>query len=83
MKTVGSRTIHAGNSPLSRRFAAGDEFCTFFFADVDVAEVGLKLAFVNGRSHLDGLVEAVADLIFLARANELVDELAGRRLSAR
>jgi len=56
--------------------AAGDEFCAFFFADVDVAEVGLKLAFVNGRSHFHRLVEAVADFDFPGAGDELVDELA-------
>jgi len=48
--------------------AAGDEFCAFFFADVDVAEVGLKLAFVNGRSISTVSSRPLPTLIFLARA---------------
>ena len=44
-------------------------------ADLDVAQVGLELVLVDRRTHLDGLVEAVADFDLLGAGDEVLDEL--------
>src|SRR3982074_3518736 len=56
--------------------AAGHKFGAFLFPDLDVVHIGLELVLVHGRTHLDGLVEAVADLDLLRARDEVIDELA-------
>ena len=63
--------------------AAADQLRALVLADLDVLQVGLELAFVHGRTHLDCLVQAVADPQPLARIQHSVDELAVARPSAR
>ena len=45
--------------------AAADHLRAFLFADLDIAEIGGELAFVDRGPHLDRWIESVADLQFL------------------
>jgi hypothetical protein len=53
---------------LVEAIAAALQLGAFGLSDLDVVQVGLELVLVDRRTHLDGLVEAVANFHFLARA---------------
>ena len=55
--------------------AADLRLAAFFAADVDVLEVGLELALINGRTDVDARLHAVADLQLLRALNQRLDEL--------
>src|ERR1019366_6131574 len=60
---------------LVKPMAAADEFSAFGFSDLDVFQVGLELILVHRRTHLDGLVETVADFDVLRTRHEVIDKL--------
>src|SRR4029077_4733945 len=55
--------------------AASYKFRAFGFPDLDVVQVSVELVLVHRRTHLDGLVETIADLDFLRARDEVIDEL--------
>ena len=55
--------------------AAAQHLRAFVLADLDVLQVGLHLRRVDRRTHVDALVETVADLQLLRARHELIDEL--------
>ena len=62
--------------PLVEAVAASDQLRAFIFPDLDVAQVGLELVLIDRRTHLDGLIEAVANFDLLCACDEVIDELA-------
>src|SRR5271157_858503 len=59
-----------------KAIAAAEQLCAFVFADLDVAEVGLELLFVDGWPHLGGFVEAVAYFQLFRASYVALDEFA-------
>ena len=55
--------------------AAAQHLRAFVLADLDVLQVGLHLALVDRRPHVDALVEPVADLQLLGALHQRIDEL--------
>ena len=53
--------------------AAENQARAFLPADVDVIEIGLPLLFVHCRPHVDGFIQAGADLDFLRRFDQPLD----------
>ena len=68
---------------LIEAIAATHEFRAFVFADVDVSQISLELRFVDGRAHVDCLIQTVADLERLGARHIAIHEFAGTHPSAR
>src|ERR1700730_6639772 len=61
---------------LSEPVPASHKFRAFLFPDLDVVQVSLELVLVHRRTHLDSLVETIADFDLLRARDEVIDELA-------
>ena len=70
LNTVGSMKPAMLVFALVEAIAAVTSFAPSFFADVDVFQIGLQLILVDCRTHVDGFVQAVADLDLLRPATK-------------
>ncbi len=68
---------------LSQAIAAAFNFCAFGASDFDVVEIAIHLGLVDGRTHLAGLVQAVADFQLFGAFDVAVDEFGYKRPFAR
>ena len=61
---------------LVQTIATARQFRALVAADVDIAQIGLQLGFVDRRTHIHRLVKPVADLQFFGSRDVAIDKLA-------